>query len=360
MNISTARQTALLLLGSSALALLLVACAPRQDTNTPTPSTASRPITSYGPTDFADVLEAERLLSAYGNQAWPGWGDSLPPVLIRQSDSDFLIGHPAPPAGFDLVSDVTAVDRLVYQQRGHLVPVPAATTWNVAGIWTVAIPERLEFQRAIDEQMGPGVINLSLPNYVRALAHEAFHAYQFTRTDGQLPEFARAVDEQQALDRLSKLSSLDEQHLQEGQALRAGLTAPTREQARQAAEEFLRLRHLRQASQPADLIAFEQSVEWIEGSARYADTSLMQLIGQSSETDHAALTTYPNSGETWQQFLAGLSNPADSPDGFRGRYYLLGAGQAFLLDRLMPDWKQSVFTNPLPLEDLLSQAAGQQ
>jgi hypothetical protein len=35
------------------------------------------------------------------------------------------------------------------------------------------------------------------------------------------------------------------------------------------------------------------------------------------------------------------------------RHLLIGAGQAFLLDRLDPGWKEEVFNHPEPLEELL-------
>ena len=65
---------------------------------------------------------------------------------------------------------------------------------------------------------------------------------------------------------------------------------------------------------------------------------------------------YPAAAEIWQPFLDQLAKPAASPDGFRGRYYLLGAGQAFLLDRLLPDWKTQVLNEKQSLETVLAQA----
>ncbi len=80
--------------------------------------------------------------------------------------------------------------------------------------------------------------------------------------------------------------------------------------------------------------------------------------GPGAETDRLStnLIRYPTAAEVWQPFLDQLANPATSPDGFRGRYYLLGAGQAFLLDRLMPSWKTRVLTEKIALEALLEQA----
>ena len=82
---------------------------------------------------------------------------------------------------------MTVANQLVYRYAGHLVPVPAATAWEVDGIWSVAVPTREEFQQAIDAQLGKGVVQLDAVNYVRAIVHEAFHAYAITAIQGDVP-----------------------------------------------------------------------------------------------------------------------------------------------------------------------------
>jgi len=39
-----------------------------------------------------------------------------------------------------------------------------------------------------------------------------------------------------------------------------------------------------------------------------------------------------------------------------GRFYYSGMAQAFLLDRLRPDWKSKAFDEDIWLEDLLAEA----
>jgi hypothetical protein len=41
-----------------------------------------------------------------------------------------------------------------------------------------------------------------------------------------------------------------------------------------------------------------------------------------------------------------------------GRFYYSSMAQAFMLDRLMPDWKQKAFNKGVWIEDLLAEAAG--
>jgi hypothetical protein len=295
------------------------------------------------------------LLSSHGDQVWPGWGASQIPLLIRAGEFDLLIGHPSPPQGFSLLPDSTVADQPVYRYAGHLVPVPAATAWKVGGIWSVAVPTRQEFQQAIDEQLGEGVVQLNAANYIRAVVHEAFHAYAMTVIRGDVPNFGADVDERDMIQRLSTLPELDKQYTAEGQALVKALQGPDDQAAREAASEFLRLRRARRAGDQA-VSAYEQLTEWLEGLARYADVAMMQRAGEATYTPLDPAVSYPATDESWQQFLDQLANPAASPDGFRGRYFLLGAGQAFLLDRSMPGWKTRVLSEKLALEDLLEEA----
>jgi hypothetical protein len=330
--------------------LLLGACGGPTATVTPT-ATSSVTATPRSAPEFAEAAEAWKLLSTYGDPVWPGWGAARIPLLIRSGEYDLLVGHPSPPPGFDLLPDVSVADQPVYRYMGHLVPVPAATAWQVDGVWSVAVPTREEFQQAIDAQLGKGVVNLDAPNYVRAIVHEAFHAYAMTAIEGDVPNFGTDVDEGKMIQQLAALPDLDKQQAAEGQALVNALQATDQQGAREAAARFLKLRQTRRAGQDPKTAAYEQTTEWIEGLARYAEIALMLHANQASNA-----ITDPAAAEIWQPFLDQLADPAASPDGFRGRYYLLGAGQAFLLDRLMPDWKTQVLNEKQALEVVLKRA----
>jgi hypothetical protein len=330
---------------------LLGACVAPTTTVTPT-ATSSATATPQPPSELTEAVETWWLLAAYGDQVWPGWGTTRIPLLIRNGEFDLLVGHPSPPPGFTPLPGVTVADQPVYRYAGHLVPVPAATTWKVGDVWSVAVPTRAEFQQAIDAQLGKGVVQLDTANYIRAFAHEAFHAYALTAIQGAVPNFGVDVDEGQMLQRLSALPDLDKQYVAEGQLLVNALQATDQQVVREAAIEFLKLRQTRRAEQDKQIAAYEQTTEWIEGLARYAEVALMLRANRVSDNT----VIYPAPAEIWQPFLDQLGKPTASPDGFRGRYYLLGAGQAFLLDQLMPEWKTRALTQKQSLETLLAQA----
>ncbi|HEX7393830.1 MAG TPA: hypothetical protein VF313_02795 [Anaerolineaceae bacterium] len=335
------------------LVLLLSACAGQSTPIViPTHVQTAIPDSSMG---MGEAAEAWNLLAQRGGLAWSGWGQPLPPLLISKGSDDFLVGHPHPPEGFDLAEGLLIGEQNVFRRPGHLVPVPAATVWNVAGVWSVAVPERTEFQAAVDKALGKGKVIIDPPGYVRAIVHEAFHAYQMTRIGGNPPNFGVDVDEGEMIADLSSRSGLDDRYSAEGQALANALRMTDQADTLKEAARFLQLRQSRRGSNTPEVAAYEQSVEWTEGLARYAEISLIRLAGQTNYRPTLAGLNYPSPDDTWEQFLKDLAQPTLNPDGFRGRYYLLGAGQAFLLDRLLPGWKDRVLDEKQSLEVLLKQ-----
>ena len=106
--------------------------------------------------DMARASEVWRVIETHGRAVWSDW--LPPPQLLRKADADYLIGHPNPPKDFAPVSGIQIAGQAVYKRSGHLLPVPAATTWLVADVWVLAIPTLEEFQQAIDQVLGIGVV----------------------------------------------------------------------------------------------------------------------------------------------------------------------------------------------------------
>jgi hypothetical protein len=298
--------------------------------------------------DLARAAEIARVVNLHGNTVWSGW--KAPPLLIRKGEADYLIGHPKPPADFRRVAGVQVLGQPVYRREGHLIPVPAATAWSVAGVWSLALPTLEEFQQAIDQVLGVGVVKLDDPIYVAAAVHEAFHAFQMTVMNGQPPMFGFRGEEGKILAELSSQPNLKSQLVLEGQALRGALEATELQAVWKGVKKFLKLRQLRRAQLPANVAAYEQALEWSEGLARYAEVSLMRLVaGQPSGDDRFI---YPTN--SWQTFLEQLGDVSKIPGTLREAYYALGAAQGFLLDRIMKAWKQQVMPAGASLEQLLT------
>lgn len=275
---------------------------------------------------------------AHGVLAWPGW-TSPPPALLRAGDVDCLLDHPAPPDGF--VEEAPGIHRL----DGHLLPVPAATALDVGGTWTLVVPARAELQAFLDEHLGPDVIHLDDALYQRTLLHEAFHAHQLTLVGGPdgVPSFESAgVPAGRAPE---ATVALDATHAAQGSALHDALHATTAGDAVAAVERFLEARDAWRAEAAPGTAAAEQQLEWLEGTARYADV-LLSLYPDT--TARGAIDPH-----AWSDILGQVRDPAAIPTDTRDRYAALGAAQAFLLDRLHPGWKRLAIPGGASLESLL-------
>lgn len=305
--------------------------------------------------DLRYAAEYRNLVSARGSGAWPGWR-SPAPLLQRKGSREFLIGHPSPPASFRRVPGLTVLGAAVFSApAGTITPGPAATTWNVAGVQVAIIPVRAELERAVDAQLGRGAVPWSDSVYLRALVHEAFHAHALAVRRGRPPSFGSDMDEREALEALGALPAAEARLAREGAALRSAIGARTRAGARKAAAEFLRLLAERWAALGTGFAGFERELEWVEGSARYADYRLLLAAGSPGYVP-AAKVAYPGAAAQRAALLAELADPAPRNDGLRGRWQVLGAGMGLVLDRLLPGWHARALSGGEALDVLLAEA----
>ncbi len=112
------------------------------------------------------------------------------------------------------------------------------------------------------------------------------------------------------------------------------------------------------------MIDYEQQREWLEGLARYAEMEIWRLAATSGYQplpDTVQLPDFDNYAgfnTRWSQEIGQISRMAgDQGD---GRFYYSGMAQAYILDRLMPDWKQKAFAADISLENLLMAASENQ
>ena len=287
------------------------------------------------------VASVSARIEGFGALAWPGW-TAAPPMVVRSGDVDCLLDHPAPPAAF------VAVGPGVARLDGHLLPVPAATAFEVAGVWSVAVPSRAAFQAFIDEQLGRGLVVLDPASYERVLLHEAFHAFQLTAVGGLIgvPEFGSGPAA--ALADVASHAGFDAAQSAQGAALHAALTAATAGEAVAAVGRFLQARDDWRSVAPVGTAALERQLEWLEGTARYADT-LLALV--------PAPEPLGRGGVAWTELLEQLRAPSSVATGARDRYAALGAAQAFVLDRLHPGWRAQAIPGGASLEALLRAVA---
>jgi len=342
--------------------------------------------------DKARLAEALNLRQTLGSEILPGWGEADIPVIVYNQAYLFLVGLAEPAAGWvkvpqgthlgqpwELVPNDTFLGQPYYRQPyeqpdGHT----QAFTVLVGDRWvaSLGIYDWMKASMTAQiEQDFPAGLRAVLPvrlfvdqlvpdsdTYIRLIAHETVHAYQGMVMAAQLNESER-INNLNGSSYPRQDEAFSAAWQTELNLLSQAMQAETTEEAASLARDFLTQRSTRRASVnlPQKLIDLEKTREWEEGIAKYAELSIAILAADpASYTPLEALAAdkefnhYRKAARKWDQEIQQIRRMAK--DDGDGRFYYSGFAQAALLDRLVPGWKDLLFTEDVWLEDLLAEA----
>lgn len=342
--------------------------------------------------DKARLAEYFQLRHTVGNAVWPGWAAADDSVILYNESYVFLIGVPDPADGWvtvprqeplgvswELVPDDLFMDQPYYRQR---LPAsgetPQAFTVQVGAQWVGSFQTRERMEIYFVEQLRsdlPSFLGPIFPytpvatlfiggsdKYISVLAHESFHAFQGTVAAEKLLAGETAVSQYESRYPWQD-AGLQADWQTELDLLQQALRSATDIEAAEWTQQFLdqRTNRRRRAGLDIELVQYEQHREWVEGLARYVELEIWRQAAGTPDYqpvgDVALLSdfdAYAGFDRRWQQEVAQITRMAgDEGD---GRFYYTGMGQAVLLDRLMPDWKDAALTEGVYLESLLETA----
>lgn len=295
-----------------------------------------------------------------GNDIWPGFADTPLPMISYNDSLEFLVQPHGLQNSWNKVDDTffgeSYYSRNLMQQQAFAVPVD--TGW--AGSLGTRTYMNREFLLGLRGELPPVVAQLfpyfmatiSKDQYVTTVIHELFHAFEATKAE---PRFHRA-DEMNAL--TSSYPADDKSFARawdrEGAMLYKGYNTNSRDSLRHYAQQFLKLREQRRAAMNlADtLVAYEQALEWLEGLAKYAEMRSYELAALCPKGTYSF--EFEEGFPYWQNEIKRLRKLGDQHGDFR--FYISGMAQAFMLDRLNPDWKSDTAMRRKPLEELLRES----
>lgn len=373
------------------LVICLVASSISYLTNLSLPS-KSEPIDRLSQPEKARLAEAQRVRSTFGGAVWPGFGEADIPILEYNEAYAFLVGYPAPPAGWvkvpnpgrhgqawEALTDDAFQGEVYYRQ-----PVADASgqigsfTVQVGGRWTASMITKewgeIDLVKQMRESLPPGVsaivpYRLVLPQvldtdqYIFKLVHESFHAFQGKQGSDRLDQAELAVRKYEDVypwdDPVQKAGWLGE-----FQALKTGVQASSIAAKRDAVRQFLQERQDRRAGMgfSTELETYERQREWLEGVALYVEyTTWRNLVEAGDYQPQPGLKNDPDFhgyGAFQSKMDAALASPRAMVLQHDTRFYSAGMMEAFLLDDLLPGWKEKMFQDGVYLEDLLKQAVG--
>jgi hypothetical protein len=339
------------------VALLAFACSAPGVSQSAAPTTAhaaSRPRVRLSTEDKEQLEDVTELLDALGNEVWPGFGDAPLALIVYADKTEFLVGATDPPAPWTEVADDNFGES-TYHWRPAEVPQSFAVA--IGEQWAGSIEALSNMSRRLTEQardrLPPGLAGVVRPRLTRAehgiyLCHETFHALQATTA---VKRFRRAVATYPAeQDYPYHDRSFAKAWNQEGRLLAEALDATEEEDRSEVIGLFLAVRRSRRHSAGlADaLVEFERELEWLEGLAKYVEMELCKAASRDSRQYRPVLS------RAMGDFRNRLVRLGTLPG--QQRFYLSGAAQAVLLDRIDPRWEEKILKRDTPLEQLLEHA----
>ena len=310
--------------------------------------------------DKQQIQELLRIKNRIGAYIWPDFEEPEIPLVLYNRDYEFLMFHPAPPAEWTKVEDDT-IQGLPYFRKKAVNS--EAFTVQIGSLWAGSLDtlsfmnvslEKQVYERIEPEKITPALLAMmkfTPAQHVVVLMHEVFHAYQATHYPDRFRDALGMYNLEQDYPYTNQ--AFKETWNREGQYLLEGLREKENLKARVSVEDFLGVRSQRRKDHQMDraFISFEQELEWLEGLAKYAEMCSAEL-GSEEQFSKNFKEYRVARGRLRADFYYRLRNLGEQKGDLR--FYLSGAAQALLLDRLLPEWKTEFHeNNRVTLEDLL-------
>jgi hypothetical protein len=297
------------------------------------------------------VLEETYLvLDAVAQKVWPGWTGyrELPFLFEFENQLQVLVGHPNPPAPFEVVPGLTIGGHAVAADRSKMSAVKVEPPLIAGGgpnnfgtaadgtpVYTVRINVRSARSaggvQAEDQQP------LRTEEKVLIYLHELFHCFQRGRIEPQFGNLQFNADADYAT--WSQI---------EGMALERAYNAADAAAARELVREFTVARALKRQSM-TDMQRNEESADDVrEGTATYAQLRALEIIksggfkpGLTNAEDpyYHAFIEADRIIASYAQRLAKAAARHDDP---KMKCYDYGSFQCALAERLVPGWQRQV------------------
>ena len=293
--------------------------------------------------DAVRVRELYRVMPKISEKVWPGWEKTPAPLLLVTKDTEFLTHHPAPPKDFVKIEDDL-------YERPQQFPTELLATFPAFGPPSVIV---------IGEPANTSA-KTSTP-WLITLMHEHFHQLQ----DGQPNIFSAMNDlglargDKTGMWMLNYAFPYDDAEVaREYSRLRDTLLAALDEKDgkkfQKAARSYVAMRRAFFAKLSNDDAKYLNFQMWKEGVARYIQIRCAEEAAKlqpSSEyqklSDYESFESY---GKRARRETLDELRKSDLAKSHRVAVYAFGAGEAMLLDRMNPKWRDGYFEHLFTLE----------
>lgn len=306
------------------------------------------------------IGEAYNLWKELGEDLWPGWTRIDMPIFYVGENYEYAIDFPKTLSLSVSLGEDQILKRSI-QARNRTFEPNLAASFHVEGIPSAIIGS-------------PEALDWGLNTWVLKVVHEMFHVLQAHR--GNVEKAAQLQigprdDASWMLDYPFPYKSSDVMRLLHLQgylmylAATAAEDADARYQAGTALEAIRVLEALlsHEASGDRDY-KYALFQEWNEGIALYSEYKVAEAAGTGEYKPTPAFLALDGAlpwSQVWEEsykFRIYLVKHAGRAARSRTTFYHTGLGKGLVLDRLLPEWKNSYFAPAVWLDDLLEQAVG--
>ena len=295
--------------------------------------------------DRIRIAEAFRIGQKLGNEIWKTWDKAPFAVLLITPQYEFLIRHSNPSSDFTLIEHDSRLQSDVYFRKKNFSPDLLATFPAVGGVPTIVIGQAELTAKKTSAA------------WVATMLHEHFHQLQYSQQNYYpdvnalnlsggdqsgmwMLNYPFPYAEPEVGRQFSVLSRLLVDALQ---------TRPRKQFATKVAA-YLDARRKFQALLKRDDYRYFSFQTWQEGVARYTEYRVAQLAATKYRPtkEFRSLKDYQSfkqiADATLQHIISELTS-LELGKMQRVAFYPLGAGEALLLDRINPKWRDRYFTD---------------
>ncbi|MEP6573719.1 MAG: hypothetical protein ABJD11_13530 [Gemmatimonadota bacterium] len=302
--------------------------------------------------DRIRLAELFRISEPVRGKVWPAWRETQVPVLLVTDSAEFLMHHPHPSAEFVSLGFDSVLHTVVWTRPRVFSPKLLATFPAVGGIPTVVVGNA--------EATGQ-----SSAAWVVTLLHEEFHQFEYSQPDYYpgVEHLQLAHGDTSGMWMLNYPFPYDSAPVQGamrslGTALVRALDADRGHEAA-ALVEYRAARTALSRELSAEQERYLEFQLWQEGTARAIEYDCARRAARMGKpsAEFRALPDYLPYDSVAANIRSRVHNElqhVDLAERRRVSFYALGAGTAWLAERVVPDWQRRFLAQPYRLDQLFA------
>lgn len=294
-----------------------------------------------------------------GEKIWTGAHfETTPIVIVFSGKYNIVIGHPNKIKEEIFLTDKFPIlnKKAVLIKDNTFMGGGAMTSPDFNGVPTVFINTLTHNNEYIRDYAKTNNITYLLSyekpllEYMGTVLHELFHSYQYNEKAKLTKKSSKAI----------KLTKIDFPYLNEeidlllgleGQILAKIIKTDDKLKSESLFRDFVIVRSIRRSKMDSDFTRLENYMELMEGLAQYVGCNLNYL--EKAKLKEIDINESKYIGELEDEitkYLNKLHTPLITR--YMSYVYYSGMAQAYILDKILPDWKKDFFIKHKSLEEL--------